>query len=146
MKIETAQNTPSISDCLAKDGIVERIENQVIYVRILSVSACASCHAKGACSSMDSREQLIEVDKADSPDVKPGDMVQISMKALNGNVAVVYGYVIPFLVLIFTMIILVNFVPEGLAGLLSIAMLAPYYTVLYLRRNQLKQRFRFRIE
>lgn len=95
---------------------------------------------------MDSREQLIEVDKADSPDVKPGDMVQISMKALNGNLAVVYGYVIPFLVLIFTMIILVNFVPEGLAGLLSIAMLAPYYTVLYLRRNQLKQRFRFRIE
>ena len=146
MPVITDQNMPSSVDCIAKEGFVDSIDDQKIYIKILSVSACASCHANGICSSTESSEKIIGVDRNGAPDVNLGQQVKISMNSANGNLAVVYGYVIPFLILVFALIFLVNFTSEGVAGLLSIAMLAPYYAVIYLFRKRFERRFRFTIE
>lgn len=137
--------TPA-NDCIAKSGIVDHLDNHTIYVKILSISACASCQVKGVCSSSDMSEKIIEVDREGAPVVKPGQLVNVSMDASNGNLAVVFGYLIPFVVLILALVILVNFTSEGIAGLISIGLLAPYYAGLYLLKNRLQRKFRFTIE
>jgi len=134
------------SDCIVKSGVVERIDNQVIYVKVLTTGACVSCHAKGACTSLDTSERLIEIDQTTAPDVKSGQIIQVSMKNSNGNLAVVYGYVIPFLIVIISLLFLISMTTEGIAGLLSIALLMPYYLILYLMKNRLRKRFMFTIE
>ncbi|MFH1119475.1 MAG: SoxR reducing system RseC family protein [Bacteroidota bacterium] len=133
-------------DCIVKSGIVDHIDDRKVYVRILSVSACATCHTKGICTSSEMSEKLIEVDRTDAPEVSSGQTVQVSLSAANGNLAVVFGYVIPFLILIIALIIFANFLSEGLAGLIAIATLVPYYSGLYLFRARLQRRFRFIIE
>lgn len=137
---------PSSVDCIAKEGYIDHIDDRKIYVKILSVSACASCHTNGICNTSESAEKLIGIDREGAPEVKLGQKVQISMNAKNGNLAVVYGYVVPFLILIVSLLVLANFMSEGIAGLLSIALLAPYYAGLYLLRKQFESRFRFTIE
>lgn len=134
------------NDCIAKNGIVDHADDHKIFIRILSVSACASCHAKGMCTSSESSEKLIEVDREGAPDLMPGQQVQVSMSTANGNLAVVFGYFLPFVVLILALVILLNFLPEGVAGLVSIALLIPYYTGLYLFRDKLRQRLKFTVE
>lgn len=98
------------------------------------------------CNTSESAEKLIGIDREDAPEVIPGQKVRISLNAKNGNLAVVYGYVVPFLILIVALLFLVNFTSEGIAGLLSIALLAPYYTGLYLLRKHFERSFRFTIE
>jgi len=136
----------STKDCIAKSGIIDHLDNNRIYVRILSVSACASCHVKGACSASDMEEKIIEVDREGAPEVKPGQLVNVSMDASNGNLAVVFGYLIPFIILVLALVILVNFTSEGIAGLISIGLLAPYYGGLYLLKDRFQRKFRFTIE
>jgi len=133
-------------DCIAKNGIVDHADDQKFFIRILSVSACASCNAKGMCTSSESSEKLIEVDREGAPDLLPGQQVQVSMSTANGNLAVVFGYFLPFVILILSLVILVNFLPEGPAGLIAIASLVPYYTGLYFFRNKIKQKIKFKIE
>lgn len=35
------------------EGIIDHIDGDTAHVKIDSVSACASCHAKGVCSAAD---------------------------------------------------------------------------------------------
>lgn len=136
----------SLEECIAKTGVVERIDNEKIYVTITAVSACVSCQANGVCNSADTSAKVIEIPRAEAPEVKPGQFVNVSMKASNGNLAVFYGYVLPLMILIVSLLILINFTTEGIAGLLSLAMLILYYTGLYVFRKHLDRRFRFSVE
>lgn len=136
-------NTPD--NCIAKSGFVDHIDDHTIYVRINSVSACVSCQAKGVCNTSDSEEKLIEIDRVTAPELKPGQAVQVSMKTSSGNTAVFYGYLLPLILLVTALAVLVNYVTEGMAGLLSMAVLVPYYSVLYFVRERMKTKFRFTI-
>lgn len=134
------------TDCIARNGIVDHIDDQMVYVRIQSVSACATCHAKVACTSLDVAEKLVEIDRQDAPAVVMGQQVSVRMNSGAGNQAVVYGYLLPFLILIATLAILSRFVSEALAGLIAIFALVPYFFGLYLLKDRLKRKFRFTIE
>ncbi|MHC1775149.1 MAG: SoxR reducing system RseC family protein [Lentimicrobium sp.] len=133
-------------DCIAKTGVVDHLDDKNIYIRIVSVSACASCESKGSCSTAESTEKLIEVDRNHSPDIKPGQQVKVSMNSRNGTLAVILGYGMPFIILIIALVVLTNFMSEGIAGLISISLLLPYFAGLYFFRNRLKRQFRFTIE
>ncbi|GAO30252.1 hypothetical protein JCM15548_12511 [Geofilum rubicundum JCM 15548] len=56
-------------------GIVDEVTDKGIKVKIISLSACASCHAKGACSVSDMEEK--EVNVAPSGNFQPGDQVMV---------------------------------------------------------------------
>jgi positive regulator of sigma E activity len=133
-------------DCIVKTGVVDHFDDKNIFIRIVSVSACASCESKGSCTTAESAEKLIEVDRNTAPDVKPGQQVKVSMNSRNGTLAVLLGYGMPFIILIISLIILTNYMSEGIAGLISISLLLPYFAGLYFFRNLLKQQFRFSIE
>jgi sigma-E factor negative regulatory protein RseC len=127
-------------------GIVDHIEEGVVFVRILSQSACSTCHAKGACAVSEIEEKIVEVVNPGNRNYQPGEHVTVKMKQSLGRRAVMLGYIIPLIILvgsIVTLVLLLN--NEGLAALLSILLLVPYYGLLYLSRNKLKQHFNFTI-
>jgi len=135
------------SGSIIHPGIIESIHGDKVSVRILARSACSSCHAKGACTVADIEEKIIEADLEPSVRWKPGDQVMVRMEESLGRKAVLMGYGLPLVVLVGSIIVFLSLLNhEGLAALLSILMLVPYYLILYLFRKRLQKEFRFRIE
>ncbi|MCG8567874.1 MAG: SoxR reducing system RseC family protein [Desulfobacterales bacterium] len=128
-------------------GIIEEIGEDHISVKILSQSACASCHAKGACTMADMEEKTIRVSATDSQEWKPGQNVDVQMKKSLGPKAVLMGYVYPFLIVVIGLVLFSGILPsEGMAGLASLALLIPYYGFIYLIREKLQKTFTFEIK
>ena len=135
------------SGTIIHPGIIESIQGDKVSVRILAQSACSSCHAKGACVVAEVEEKIIEADPGHSGNWKPGDQVMVKMEETMGRKAVFMGYVLPLVVLVVSIIIFLSLLKdEGLAAVLSLLMLGPYYLTLFLFRKRLQKEFRFRIE
>lgn len=131
------------ADCIIKRGIVENITDKFILVRIHNESACSSCHSRSICTSLGSNERIVEVEKNGKKDLRIGESVEIKMVSTSGWLAVLYGYILPFVILIGTLLIANYFLGEGLAAILSLIILVPYFFGLYLFRTKLKKYFRF---
>jgi positive regulator of sigma E activity len=131
-------------DDIKHGGRISKISDNIIEVSILSMSACSACHAKGMCSVSDMEEKIVEVRNPKDADYEVGESVIVSMKKSSGNHAVMLGYFIPFLILvisIFTLSKILN--DEGMAALISLGLLVPYYIILYIRKEKLKKKFAF---
>jgi sigma-E factor negative regulatory protein RseC len=127
------------------EGIVQKNSGDFVTVNISSVSACSSCHAKGSCNVSESEAKIIEVNG--NYDVRPGDPVTILMKQSMGYSALFLGYILPFFLIIASLIILSSIeFAELTAGLFSLAMLVPYYTILFLFRKQINKKFDFTLK
>jgi sigma-E factor negative regulatory protein RseC len=127
-------------------GIIEQIEGDVAHVKINSVSACASCHAKGACSAADQEEKFLDIPLHGTSHHK-GEAVQVQVERRLGLRAVALGYVYPFLLLMGVLIVtLAAGASELRAGTCALLSVIPYYLVLYLFRNRLESTFTFSIK
>lgn len=127
-------------------GTIESIDNETIKVKIISQSACASCHAKGVCNAADMQEKIIDVVKTND-DFAVGECVNVVLKESLGFWALFLGFVLPFLIILLTLIIVIYLTNnEGIAGLASLVILVPYYGILYLKRDQLKKQFSFTLK
>lgn len=137
----------STSENITHPGVVEQLADKTVFVRIIAMSACASCHAKGMCNVADVEEKIVEVRKDPQRNLKIGDQVVVTMKKSLGTIAVFLGYILPFIVMM-GVLLLVLFLSdnEGMAGLSAILVLVPYYWLLYIYRNKLKSTFSFMIE
>lgn len=129
-------------------GQIESIHKDLIDVMIESKSACASCHAQSACSSSDKSDKIVSV--KNSPfynDLKVGDRVLLEGNFSSGLKAVLYAYILPFVLVLVTLMILSSFTQNNLvSGLLSLGILVPYYTVVYALRNRFEKEFSFSIK
>jgi len=127
------------------DGIVEKSDNGSVTVKIVSSSACAGCHAEGYCSLSGSEEKIVMIPGIYN--VAAGDDVTILMKKSMGYNAVLLGYVFPFILIVVVLILLVALsVRESLAGLSAIAVLIPYYLMLWFFRKRIDNKFTFTIK
>lgn len=126
-------------------GIIQAVSEDKLTVTIVSASACSSCHAKGACLASDMKEKEIDIYRFDGK-YQQGQHVNIVGQTSQGYKAAFYGYVLPFLLVFATLLITISIThSDGLSGLLSLAILFPYYAVLYFFRNNLKRSFEFEI-
>lgn len=126
-------------------GVVREVSENKITVVIVNASACSSCHAKGACIASDMKEKEIEIFRFTGK-YSPGQHVNIVGRTFQGYKAAFYGYLLPFLVVFITLFVGISLTEnEGLAGLLSLAILIPYYTAIYFFRDKLKSTFEFEI-
>jgi len=137
----------SAREDITHPGIVENVTESSVFVKILAMSACASCHAKGMCNLAEMEEKVVEVRKEPGQEFRGGEKVTITMRRSQGSKAVMLGYVVPFLVMVGMLALVLTLSGnEGLAGLSAILILVPYYWLLYVYRNKLKRSFSFRIE
>jgi sigma-E factor negative regulatory protein RseC len=129
------------SVCIQQKGTVEEFTGHNIRVKIHREASCGHCGAKGLCYIGEGTERIVEISDF-SPGLKTGDTVGISISRSMGNKAVVLAYLVPFILLMTTLIVL-NFsgVREWLSGLLALFGLVPYYILLYLFRNRLRKTF-----
>jgi len=115
-------------------------------VTITSESACAACHAKGVCTVADFQEKEIEISQTQG-NYAPGQQVTVLFRESDGFTALFYGYILPFLLVLFTLIGIFSLTNnEVLSGLLALGILIPYYTTLYFFRHYLKKVFKFEVE
>jgi len=126
-------------------GVVEKISDSVIRVGFVSHSACSGCHAKGACSLSDVENKYVDI-KNEGGSYQPGEPVDIILEQKQGFRALWLGYILPLLVMLTTLLIVVAITGrEGLAGIIAVLILIPYYVLLYLFRNKVKEKFEFKI-
>lgn len=134
------------ADHIEHEGIVEEINNQHIVVRIVNKSACASCHAKGACTAADLQDKLIDIYQSVS-NLRVGQKVMLIGKKSLGPKAVLLAYIFPlFLILATLIIVFYTTNNELLAGVISLAVLVPYFTIIYFLKGKLKRIFSFSIK
>ena len=127
------------------DGTVKKVDANSVLVSITSCSACSGCHAEGMCGISGNEEKLIDV--TGKYNVSPGDTVTIMMERATGYKAVALSYLAPLTLLIASLIILDSMsVNEAVAGLISVSLLLPYFTVLYLFRKSINRSFIFKLK
>lgn len=131
---------------ISHKGIIKNVSDKRIIVCIISESACASCHVKGACSVADMEDKEIEINHFEGV-FSVGQQVEVIGKTSQGFKALFYGYVLPFILIMIVLITLTSLqFSEGLSGLISLSVLVPYYLVLYLTRNKIRKSFEFEIK
>ena len=128
-------------------GIVEIIQGSHLSVRIVQTSACAACSVKGHCSSADSKDKIIDIIDTAAASYQVGENVMVVGETSMGMQAVALAFIIPFVLLIFTLFLFMALIENELyAALLSLAVLVPYYYILWLNKTRLKQKFSFTIK
>lgn len=127
-------------------GVVKQLRKGYADILIVQKSACSGCHAKSACTAADQAEKIIEVPYF-ANDLSIGQEVSVVGSTSMGWQAVGYAFVIPFILLMTILISAQNITENELtAGLLALAILIPYYLILYLLRNKMKSNFTFTLK
>ena len=128
------------------DGVVKSIKGNVVQVQFVQQSACAHCEAKGHCNASESKEKIVDVECANASDYAVGDNVVVLASQKVGFIAVLYGAVLPMIIMMIVAIATaLTTKDELLSVLLSLGSLAAYYICLIFFREKLKQTLKFEL-
>jgi len=133
---------------ISHTGVVEAIKGDCVSVRIVQTAACAACKVAGHCSAAESKEKVVMVDDHDAAmRCSVGDQVSVAMTADRGRNAIMLAFVLPFIVLVATLVVCLRITgDEGIAALAGLASLIPYYACVYLLKDRIARHFVFVIE
>lgn len=135
-----------MSENISHTGIVERISDEAVFVRITQQSACSGCHAQSMCTASEKKDKIIEIPDR-SGNFSVNESVVICGESSLGLQAVVLAFVIPLVIIVAAIIIGTNLAwEETTSGLTGLLLLIPYYGLLYLNRDRLKKRFIFTLK
>ncbi len=134
-------------ETISHEGIVTKITDDELEIKILAQSACAACHAKSACGMGEQAEKTLTVPRPKDKEFSLLQKVNVKMAIGQGNKAAVLAYLVPILLLLAVLFVCLGLgLNDGLSALLGIVALIPYYIILYLRRDKLKKQFSYIIE
>ena len=128
-------------------GVVDGVEGECVRVRILQSSACSACKVAAHCNASETKEKIIDVMDADASHYQKGDRVMVVADTAVGFRASLYGYLLPLILMVVTLVgVLAATHSEGLAAVSALGILMPYYVLLFLMRNKLRNRLSFTLE
>lgn len=128
-------------------GIIHKIEDDRIWVKIQPQSSCGSCHSKSYCGMAEVAEKIVQAKLLENRSLKVGQEVIISLKKSLGYRALFLGYLLPFIIVLSALIITLAITGnEAAAAILSVLLVIPYYYILYQKRESIKSSFRFFIK
>ena len=135
------------TDTVKHEGVISRVDEKYVEVKIQSSSACAACHVKAACGMGESKEKTIIVPRPKDKSFEQGQRVTVTMSVSQGNKAAFIAYFFPFVVLVVTLLVLLHFgVKDVYAALISIASLIPCYLAIYAFRGKIDKKFFYEVE
>lgn len=136
-----------MENAIRHDGIVESIEKTHIRVRIVQTSACAGCKVASHCNASEQKVKVVDVYHADRHDLKVGDSVVVSTSTATAGKALLLGFGFPLLLLLMVLAVMLGMGgEEGTAALCALAVLIPYYIIVWLCRDRIAKTVTFRIE
>lgn len=133
-----------VANVIHHKGIVEKIDGNKCYVRILQHSSCSGCAAHKLCNSSESKEKIVEVLLFER-EIQVGDTVDVEGTVTQGLRAVYICYMIPLAFMVFFLFIGERWGGDLIAIVSSMLFLAIYYYALYMCRNHMGKRLGFTI-
>jgi sigma-E factor negative regulatory protein RseC len=128
-------------------GVIERIEDDCIKVRIVQTSACAACKVAGHCNAAESKVKIVDVFGCDTAKYTTGQEVVVWASRDVANKALILGFGIPFLLLVVVLVTVLYITHnEGVAAMAAIESLLPYYFLLWWHRDRIQRGISFHIE
>ena len=137
-----------MSTKISHSGIVESIEDGCVKVRIVQTSACAACKVAGYCNAAESKEKIVDVfGDATAKELAVGQQVTVTTSGQVAAKALMWGFGLPFVLMVAVLVLVLWLTgSEGKAALSGLAALVPYYILLWLLRNRMRQQLSFSIE
>jgi len=128
-------------------GTIESISDDCVKVRIIQQEACSACKVAAHCNASGAKMKIVDVYNADTNGLKVGQAVTVTARRAVGMRAVALAFGIPFMVLLIV-IFGVSYLTgnETLAALCGLLSLVPYYFLIYLFRNKIREQMSFYIE
>ena len=136
-----------MSTKISHSGVIERISTGQVQVRIVQTSACAACKVASYCNAAESKEKIIDVFcDAAAKNLQVGQQVMVTTSGTVAAKALLWGFGLPFVLLVSVLVIVLLMTSsEGLAALSALAALIPYYFVLWLLRDRMRNELSFQI-
>lgn len=125
-------------------GVVSEIRDRSIIVSLDKNIHCESCSAKGACGVSDTGSKHVEIMDSEGS-FKLNDPVEVILRKNLGHKAVFWAYIFPFILMLVTLLTTSYLFSEWIAGLLSLLVLIPYFTMVYSLKNYFKRTFRISV-
>lgn len=134
----------SNKDTFVHSAIVSRISGDSVFVSLDQNVHCDSCRAKMACGISESKTEEIEIINTDNS-FKINENVEVVINKALGLKAVIWAYVLPFILLISVLIISSLFFAEWQAGLIALAVLVPYFFILHSLNSVFRKKFKISV-
>ena len=131
-------------DTIKHEGVVSRISEHGIIVSLKGDVNCEGCKAQSACGVSESNDKEIEIENP-SQSFQLNESVDVVLNRELGLKAVFWAYVFPFLLMFLVLIITSLFLKEWISGLMSLAILIPYYFMLFVFKDTFKKVFQVSI-
>ena len=136
-----------MSSEISHSGVVERVSEGCVTVRILQSSACAACKVSSHCSAAEMKEKLIDVHCMDSAAFQQGQEVTVTASRDVAFRALLFGFGLPLIVLLTVLVMMLSIMGnEAIAALSGLGALGLYYMLLWLMRNRISRSVSFQIE
>ena len=146
-----------MSNRISHQGVIQSITDGCIKVQIVQTSACAACKVANHCRSTlshgssknasESKVKIVDVFCSNSNAYEVGQQVVVWASKDVANRALLLGFGLPFLLLICVLMVALKLSGnEGVAALVAIGSLVPYYLALWLMRNKIQQHISFNLE
>lgn len=133
-----------MSNVISHIGIIDSIEEGMVRVRIVQHSACSSCKVASVCNSAENKEKIIDIKNSADPHLHIGDTVTVMAAQAVGTKAVIIAFVVPLVLMLATIVNVLHFTgDERYAAISGMAILLPYYIVLYLFKSRLARELTF---
>jgi len=137
--------TETISNSIEHLGVIKDITPKTIKVSLLNVSGCSTCHTKATCTVSDVDNKVIDVINS-GQEIKKGETVKVVFQKSLGALALMLGYLMPFIILMIVLITSITITnDEVFAGVASLLSVGVYYLILTFFRQKLKSTFTFKI-
>ena len=133
---------------ISHSGVIDRIDGGHVQVRIVQTSACAACKVAGYCNAAESKEKIVDV-FCDSvaKNLTVGQPVTVTASGQVATRALLWGFGLPFLLMVSVLIVVLKWTGhEGLAALSGLGVLIPYYIMLWLFRDRMREQLAFSLE
>ena len=132
---------------ITHSGVVDSVEDGCVHVRIVQTSACAACKVASYCNASESKEKMIDVFCDSVAEYKIGQQVTVSTSGQVAAKALLWAFGVPFVLLMVVLaLVLLLTGNEGWAALGALVALVPYYIILWLLRDKMREQLAFRIE
>ena len=130
------------------EGIIDTIGSDGhVRVRITQMAACAGCKVAAHCNASEQKVKMVDVWA--SPGTLPysvGDSVVVATSGAAAGRALLLGFGLPLLLLLVVLAaMLAAGCDEGMSALTALAVLLPYYFVLWLCREHIAGGISFKI-
>ncbi len=132
---------------ITHSGVVDSVEDGCVHVRIVQTSACAACKVASYCNASESKEKMIDVYCDNVAAYKVGQQVIVSTSGQVAAKALLWAFGVPFVLLMVVLVLVLLLTGnEGWAALGALVALVPYYIILWLLRDKMREQLAFRIE